>query len=158
MRAIAARAVVGIVLSGIMLLGIVFSAGCAKQLAGQPAALPVASIDQALIADYFAASNASARDGADAQQKFVSRTKHPDAPRACDLHGLTLLLEPSLGTLRPDNEWRPPGSNEAPRGRVYVLAVTVTVQRDKNTLGKQVGSMHVVVLDAMAYGFAPCPS
>jgi hypothetical protein len=40
---------------------------------------------------------------------------------------------------------------------VYVVAVTVTVQRGQSTLGVQVGSMHVVVLDGTAYGFAPCP-
>jgi len=137
---------------------LLLTAACGTVVAGQPEALPTVDADQSLIADYFERSNAAAHDGADAQERFLDSTQHPDVDRGCDLGGLTVLLEPTLSTLRPDDGWRPAASDRAPRGRVYVVAVTVTVLRGQNTLGVQVGSMHVVVLGAMVYGFAPCPT
>jgi hypothetical protein len=141
----------------VILVAVLLTSACGTVVIGQPVALPRAAADQSLIVDYFESSNAAAHDGAAAQEQFLDSTQHPDVARGCDLDGLTLLLEPTLSTLRPDEGWRPEAAGEAPRGRVYVVAVTVTVQRGQSTLGVQVGSMHVVVLDGTAYGFAPCP-
>jgi hypothetical protein len=134
------------------------TAACTTTVIGRPVALPVLDMDRSLIADYFERSNTAARDGAEAQERFLASTEHPDFVRQCDLGGLTVMLEPTLSTLRPDDGWRPAGAHQAPRGRLYAVAVTVTVRRGESTLGTQIGSMHVVVLDATAYGFAPCPS
>ena len=143
--------------SALLLAALPAVAGCAAAVSGHAVGPSPASVDESLIADYFERSNEAAHQGADAQTRFLERTQHPDVERLCDLDGLTLLLEPSLSTLRQDEGWRPGGTGSTPRGRMYVVAVTVTVQRDQSTLGIQVGSMHVVVLDATAYGFAPCP-
>jgi len=132
-------------------------AACGQVVAGHPVA-PSPVADRALIADYFERSNAAARDGADAQKRFLDSTQHPDVERHCDLGDLIVLLEPSLGTIRADDRWQPTGAGSTPRGRVYRIAVLVTVRRDGTTLANQVGTMHVVVLDGAAYGFAPCPS
>lgn len=132
--------------------------GCTAVVGGHAVGPPPASVDESLIAAYFEHSNEAAREGADAQTQFLERTQHPDVERLCDLDGLTLLLDPTLSTLRRDEGWRPSGTSGSPRGRVYVVAVTVTVQRGQSTLGTQVGSMHVAVLDGTAYGFAPCPN
>lgn len=140
------------------LLIVVLSWGCTKTVDGQPRALPLRDVDQSLIEDYFEQSNAAAQEGPAAQKQFLERTQHPDVRRQCDLGELIVLLDPSLSTLRPDDDWRLAGADEPPRGRVYVIAVIVTVQRDGATLGNQVGSMHLVVLDGTAYGFAPCPT
>lgn len=132
-------------------------AGCATAVAGHPVARSPATADQSLIQAYFEHSNDAAHEGADAQREFLDSTQHPDVERDCDLGGLTLLLDPSLSTLRSDDGWRPGGTGRTPRGRMYVVAVTVTVQRGQSVLGIQVGSMHLAVLNGTAYGFAPCP-
>jgi hypothetical protein len=54
-----------------------------------------------------------------------------------------------------DRRWARDG--HAPRGRVYVVAVTFTAQREHTVIGTQIGLVHVVVLDNASYGFAPCP-
>ena len=140
-----------------VLLAVLMTAACGTVVAGRPVAPSQAAADQALIVDYFQRSNAAAHDGAAAQDRFLDATQYPDIDRGCDLDGLTLLLEPTLSTLRPDQGWRPTAADRTPRGRVYVIAVTATVQRGDSTLGVQIGSIHLVVLDGMAYGFAPCP-
>lgn len=132
--------------------------GCSVTVTGRPTAQDWASADRALVLDYFQRGNAAARQGPQAQLRFLTHTQHPDFQRTCELGQLTLLLDPSAGTLRPDPGWRPPRSDDSPRGRVYSVAVTVTVRRSEITLGTQIGSMHVVVLDGAAYGFAPCPA
>lgn len=132
--------------------------GCGRVVAGQPSAPSPVAVDQALITEYFERSNAAAYDGTAAQERFLASTQHPDIDRRCDLGELTVLLEPAMSTLRPDDGWRPPAADRPPRGQVYLVAVTVTVLQGQSTLGIQVGSMHVAVLDATAYGFAPCPS
>jgi len=144
--------------AGLLMIGVLLSSGCGKIIDGRPSASPMADADQALIVSYFERSNAAAHGGAAAQRRFLTSAQHPDVEQRCDLGELTVLLGPSLSTLRPDERWRPTGSTVTPRGRVYVIAVTVTVQREGMTLGTQIGSMHVVVLDGMAYGFAPCPT
>lgn len=134
-------------------------AGCARVIDGQAGPLALSDTDQRLIAGYFEHGNDAAHQGVDAQRAFLTKTQHPDfADGRCNLGGLTLLLDPTLSTLRPDDDWHPTKSSPVPRGRVYVVAVTVTVQRDNATLGTQIGSMHLAVLDDTAYGFAPCPS
>lgn len=139
----------------------VLTAACGPVVEGRPVAATQGgggAGDQSLVVEYFERSNAAARDGTAAQQQFLRQTQHPDFEANCDLGDLTVLLEPSLSTLRPDQDWRPPATDRPPRGRVYVVAVTATVQRNRTTLGVQIGSVHVVVLDDTAYGFAPCPS
>ena len=136
----------------------VLAVGCGRLVEGQPVAPAREGDDRSLIVAYFERSNAAARGGPAAQAEFLARTQHPDVARQCDLGALTVLLEPSLSTLRPDDGWRPARADRTPRGAVYLIAVTVTVQRDGATVGTQVGSMHVVVLDAAVYGFAPCPT
>ena len=133
--------------------------GCGRTVTGSPSALPVVDEDQSLVAEYFERNNAAADEGSAAQRSFLSDTQHPDfSDDQCNLGDLTLMISPALTTLRPDVGWRPLNSDEAPRGRVYVVAVTVTVQRGTAPVGTQIGSVHVVVLDGSAYGFAPCPT
>lgn len=135
--------------------------GCGQVVAGSPAAVPVSGEDRSLITEYFDGHNAAADQGADAQREFLARTQHPDFgddTERCRLGDLTLTITPTLSTLRPDAGWQPLQSGRTPRGRVYVVAVTVTVQRGGLAIGTQIGSIHVVVLDGAAYGFAPCPA
>jgi hypothetical protein len=133
-------------------------AGCGRVIDGRPMAQAGESSDRPLIIEYFRRSNEAANLGPVAQAGFLARTQHPDVQSRCDLGALTVLLEPSLGTLRPDGGWQPEGSAGPPSGRLYLVAVAVTVQRDHVTLGTQIGSMHVAVLGRTVYGFAPCPS
>lgn len=115
--------------------------------------------DRQLVADYFSASNAAAHQGAAAQQRFLDATQHPDFRGArCPLDGATVVIRPTMSTLRPDPAWVPAGATAPPRGTVHVVAVTATVRRDGLELGTQIGSQHVVTLDGRGYGFAPCPA
>jgi hypothetical protein len=145
--------VVVVVAAGVLLAPVT---GCSSVIEGRPVAPDIAVLDRQLIIDYFERNNAAADDGADAQQEFFAKTQHPDSRAgSCDLGGRTLNFEPSLSTLRPDRRWAPKDGDK-PRGRVYVVAVTVTVQFDSAVLGTQIGSVHLIVLDQMTYGFAPC--
>jgi hypothetical protein len=144
----------------VALTGLV-TAGCGGRMVdGTPSAQSSPALaDRPVITAYFERSNAAAQEGAEAQRRFLHETQHPDYSDAgCNLGELTLVIDPTLSTLRPDAGWRPLNSDDAPRGRVYVVAVTVTVQRDKAVVATQIGSVHVVVLDGEAYGFAPCPA
>ena len=117
--------------------------------------------ERRLVADYFARSNAAARAGSAEQQRFFAATQHPDyrAPeQLCRLDGLTVLLDPTLSTVRPAPGWRPGNTGKPPRGSVLVVAVRLTVQQDHTVLGEQVASVHVVLLEGRVYGFAPCPA
>jgi len=144
--------------AGLALAMALTATGCGGQIiAGQPVPFDAIAADQPLIDGYFDKSNTAARNGAAAQREFLANTQHPDFGEPCELGELTLLLEPAMSTLRLDDGWRPERTGERPRGRVYAIAVTVTVQRDRATLGTQIGSMHIVVLAGNAYGFAPCP-
>ncbi|MBP2475868.1 hypothetical protein JOF53_004740 [Crossiella equi] len=130
---------------------------CTAGVPGTASPAPPAAVDAGLVAAYFTEGLAAARAGTAAQQAFLRRTQHPDFREgACELGDLVLLVEPVLSTLRPDPEW-PAGGRGVPRGRVYVVAVSVTARRADTTVGNQVGSQHVVVLDSTTYGFAPCP-
>jgi hypothetical protein len=146
----------------VLLLATALLAGCGTTVDGQPVPPSATERDRALIVEYFDHNNIAARAGAAAQRQFLRRTQHPDVPLECDLGELTVLLEPAMTTLRPDPSWQPgisPASSTAsPRGKVFVIGVTATVQREQTTLGTQIGSMHVVVFDGMAYGIAPCPT
>jgi hypothetical protein len=129
-------------------------AGCSTAVAGNPVAAPLG--DESLIAGYFSEFGESAEQGAAAQTAFLRRTQHPDyTDRLCDLQGATVEVDPAMSTLRPDPDWSPEAGRK-PRGKVYVVAVSLTVVRDGTVLGDQVGSERIVVLDGTVYGFMPC--
>jgi hypothetical protein len=134
------------------------TAACTATVSGRPAAVDLVAADRALIVDFFERNNAAAGEGTEAQHRFFGEIQHPDYDvEVCSLDDLTIVLDPTLSTLRPHDGWRPPDADQAIRGRIYVVAVTVTVQRDNTVLANQIGSMHVAVLDGRAFGFAPCP-
>nr|WP_042177608.1 hypothetical protein [Kibdelosporangium sp. MJ126-NF4]CEL12710.1 hypothetical protein [Kibdelosporangium sp. MJ126-NF4]CTQ93574.1 hypothetical protein [Kibdelosporangium sp. MJ126-NF4] len=129
-------------------------AGCSTSVVGTPVAKETG--DRALISGYFSAFDAAAQQGSAAQQDFLRRTQHPDfTDRICELPGVTITVEPTLSTLRPDTKWTPEGS-QRPRGEVYVVAVSLTVAKDGQVVGDQIGSERIVVLDGVVYGFMPC--
>ncbi|MCP2259396.1 hypothetical protein LX15_003097 [Streptoalloteichus tenebrarius] len=134
-------------------------AGCATAVPGVARPVELTDSDRRLVEEYFEQANHAADRGAGEQAEFFRRTQHPDArDRLCDLRGLTVWMEPALTTLRPDPDWSPGGRTGNPRGVVYVVAVTLTARREGATLGSQIASKHIAVLDGTAYGFAPCPS
>jgi hypothetical protein len=134
------------------------TAGCVSMISGRAVVPDVERADRQQVVGYFERGNAAAGEGSDAQQRFFASTQHPDFGSAgCDLDGLTLTFDPTLSTLRRDDRWAPQGG-KTPRGRVYVVAVTFTVQQQNVVLGTQIGLVHLVVLDNAIYGFAPCPS
>ncbi|WP_438387219.1 hypothetical protein [Actinopolyspora saharensis] len=107
--------------------------------------------------DYFAANNAAARHGPDAQRAFLRRTQHPDfRENTCSLAGRTVTIDPAPRTLRRDPGFTVRGLH--PSGSVWVVAVEVTVRRSGEVVGRQIGSKHLVSLDGRIYGFAPCPT
>ncbi|TCO65072.1 hypothetical protein [Actinocrispum wychmicini] len=127
--------------------------GCSIAVRGTP----VQPSDPDLVAGYFKALDEAGATGPDAQVEFLRRTQHPDFKNLlCDLGGLTIDADPALRTLRPDQAWAPQ-SGTHPRGNVYVVAVSLTVLKNGQTLGQQIGSERVVVLDGSVYGFMPCP-
>ncbi|ALG14159.1 hypothetical protein [Kibdelosporangium phytohabitans] len=128
--------------------------GCSTAVVGSPVAGELG--DRDLIAGYFAEFDASARRGSAAQQDFLRRTQHPDfTDRSCELPGVTITVDPAMSTLRPDAKWAPEGAKR-PRGAVYVVAVSLTVTKDGQIVGDQIGSERIVVLDGAVYGFMPC--
>ena len=144
--------------------------GGAIQVPGEPipADRPL-DAHRTLVSGYFDAVNAAADQGSAAQERFFAGTQHPDfRDLQCSLQGLTVTADPAYTTLHTDPDWQPPLADGAPRGTVYVVAATVTVQRrtvrpstgqgSTEVLGSQIGSLHVVVLGGAAYGFAPCPA
>lgn len=133
--------------------------GCSTSVVGRPVAASTADGDQQLVTGYFEDLNKSGDEGQDAQREFLRRTQHPDfSDQLCELGPLTLRVEPALTTLRPDRDWVPEGAKKRPRGQIYVIAVSVSIQRGGTTVGEQIGSQRVVILDHTAYGFAPCPT
>lgn len=148
--------------------------GCSTRVPGEPvpASRPLAA-HRALVNGYFDAVNAAAGQGSAAQERLFAGTQHPDfRDRQCSLRGLTVTADPAYSTLHTDPDWLPPLAHDPPRGTVYVVAATVTVQRSTGqrgtgqggtgqgsveVLGTQIGSLHVVVLNGVAYGFSPCP-
>ncbi|ONI73039.1 hypothetical protein ALI144C_44615 [Actinosynnema sp. ALI-1.44] len=128
--------------------------GCTTGIAGSPVAAGLA--DRDLITRYFSEFDAAAQQGSAAQQDFLRRTQHPDfTDRICELPGVTISVDPTMSTLRPDAKWAPEGANR-PRGAVYVVAVSLTVTKDGQLVGDQIGSERIVVLDGVVYGFMPC--
>jgi hypothetical protein len=128
-------------------------AGCSTAVEGVPVA---ANDPQQLIAGYFKAFDDAAAKGADAQMTFLERTQHPDFKNLlCDLGGVTIEAKPTFSTLKRDPNWAPE-SGTRPRGEVYVVAVSLSVSKDGQVLGEQIGSERVVVLDGSVYGFMPC--
>jgi hypothetical protein len=127
-------------------------AGCSTVVAGSPVEPP----DRDLVVSYFTALNASAAQGAGAELEFFRQTQHPDfLDRRCDLDGVIIEIEPTFSTLRIDPDWVPDGADR-PRGAVYVVAVSLSVRKDGQVLGEQIGSERVVVLNGSVYGFMPC--
>jgi hypothetical protein len=140
------------------MLAAVCAAGCSTAVPGVPVAQQRPQGSE-LVLGYFAALNDAGEQGADEQADFLRRTQHPDFDdRLCDLGGLVLGMAPVADTLRPDPGWAPNESDTSPRGEIYVIAVTVTIRRGATTLGEQIGSQRVVVLDGKAFGFTPCPA
>lgn len=134
-------------------------AGCTNRVPGEPVAgsRPL-DAHRALVSGYFDAVNAAAGQGSAAQERLFAHTQHPDfRDLQCPLQGLTVTADPANSTLHTDADWRPPLAEAPPRGTVYAIAATVAVQRSTEVLGSQIGTLHVVVLDGIAYGFAPCP-
>lgn len=155
--------------------GAIAGGGCASRVPGEPVpASRPPDAHRALVSGYFDAVNTAAGQGSAAQQRLFAGTQHPDfGDLQCPLQGLTITADPAYTTLHTDPDWLPPLADDPPRGTVYVVAATVTVQRStgqlsagqrdtgqRNTevLGSQIGSLHVVVLNGVAYGFAPCPA
>ena len=97
------------VLVAVLLVLLAALTGCAGTVAGR--ARPAGAVTDAerrLIVDYFARSNAAARAGSTEQQQFFVATQHPDygaADQLCALDGLTVLLDPTLSTVRPAPGW-----------------------------------------------------
>lgn len=133
---------------------VALAAGCSTAVAGNPIAAQFG--DESLIAGYFSEFGESAEQGAAAQTAFLRKTQHPDyTDRLCDLRGATIRIDPAMSTLRADPDWSPEAGRK-PRGKVYVVAVALTVARDGQVLGDQIGSERIVVLDGAVYGFMPC--
>lgn len=134
-------------------------AGCSTTVAGTPVPTSTGDVGQDQVLGYFTALNEAGEEGSTAQADFLRRTQHPDfTDRFCDLDDLVLRMAPVASTLRADPEWKPEETAKEPRGDTYVVAVTVTIRRGTTTLGEQIGSQRVVLLDGKAYGFTPCPS
>lgn len=136
----------------------------AVPLAGALAALAACSSppgtpeQDRLAGQYFRDNNAAARRGPAAQEQFFRSTQHPDfRGQTCRLGDMTVDLDPALPTLRPDPGFAPSGAGP-PRGSTWVVGVEVTTRRGGEVVGRQIGSLHLVVLDGRIYGFAPCPS
>ncbi|HYQ68821.1 hypothetical protein [Actinophytocola sp.] len=143
-------------------LGLLLLAGCSSKVAGRPVAAASPDQDLKLVRTYFKDLNEAADEGPDEQREFLLHSQHPDfADDLCDLGDLTLTIDPALSTLRADPDWVPPGAGRNathPRGKVYVLGVSVAIRQDGALLGQQIGSERVVILDGKVYGFAPCPT
>jgi hypothetical protein len=141
-----------LVTAGALLLG-----GCGSAIPGTAVPLRVTEVERGQVAGYFTRLNEAGGKGNAEQRKLLQDTQHPDyRKQVCELTSGTLRLEPTMSTLRTDADWEPPGQRTHPRGVVYVVAATVTLQDDVGDVGTQIGSLHVVVIDDQAYGFAPC--
>jgi len=144
-------------LSGALVACALALTGCASTISGTPAPLRVTEVERNQVSAYFAGLNDAGATGASAQRERLLDTQHPDFREGtCDLPQGTLRIEPAMSTLRPAPDWTPPGERTHPRGVVYVVAATVTLLQDGAEVGSQIGSVHVVLLDDKAYGFAPC--
>lgn len=132
-------------------------AGCASTVPGTPRPLRLTDAERGLVTSYFAGLNDAGAKSTSDQQRLLRDTQHPDfRENSCDLPQGTLRIEPAMSTLRMAPDWTPPGERTHPRGVVYVVAATVTLLDDGAEVGSQIGSVHVVLLDDKAYGFAPC--
>ena len=127
--------------------------GCSVAGQAQP------SPDPGLVVNYFRELDTAANQGVQQEQSFLTTTQVPAfADRVCSLNGVTITAEPTLSTLRAEPGWTPPGSDKGLSGRVYVVAVTLTVRQGTAVVGTQIGSQRVVVDGGRAYSFAPCPA
>ncbi len=141
-----------LVTAGALLLG-----GCASPVAGTARPLRITEVEREQVAGYFTQLNEAGDKGNSEQRKLLQDTQHPDfRTQVCELRAGTLRMDPAMSTLRMDPDWEPPGKRTHPRGVVYVVAATVTLIEESATVGVQIGSLHVVVIDGKPYGFAPC--
>lgn len=147
----------GVALGGALAAAV--ASGCATTIAGEAVGSGLPPADRALVKAYFEAVNDAAARGSTAQQRLFATDQHPDfRDRLCALDGLTITADPAYATLRTDPDWRLEPGSAPPRGAVYVIAADVTVHQAGTVLANQIGSVHVVILDGAAYGFAPCPA
>ncbi|MCS7480962.1 hypothetical protein ACFFQW_43700 [Umezawaea endophytica] len=131
--------------------------GCGASVAGTARPLRITEVERGQVSGYFTRLNEAGGKGNTEQRKLLQDTQHPDfRAQACELRAGTLRMEPTMSTLRTDPTWAPPGKDAHPRGVVYVVAATVTLLEDGVPVGVQIGSLHVVVIDDVPYGFAPC--
>ncbi|SMD06726.1 hypothetical protein [Lentzea albidocapillata] len=141
----------------VLLVALALLAGCGGPIAGTARPVQLSDDGRAKFKDYYARVNKAGEEGAAQQAKLLKDTQHPDfRQKTCDLRGATIKVEPTWTTLRMDADWAPPGEKAHPRGDVYVVAVTITLRKEDQAIGSQIGSMHVVLLDDEVYGFAPC--
>ncbi|MFI9382912.1 hypothetical protein [Kutzneria sp. NPDC052558] len=127
--------------------------GCSVAGTAQP------SPDPGLVTAYFNDLDTAAAQGVQQEQSYLKATQVPAfADRVCDLNGVTITITPALSTLRTDPDWSPPGSDKRPSGRIYVVAVTLTIRQGNSVVGTQIGSQRVVIDGGRAYSFAPCPA
>ncbi|WNV91133.1 hypothetical protein [Umezawaea sp. Da 62-37] len=146
------RSARALAVAGALLLG-----GCGSQVAGTARPLRITEVERGQVQAYFTDLNDAGGKGNPEQRRLLQDTQHPDfRKQACELREGTLRMEPTMSTLRLAPKWEPPGERVHPRGVVYVVAATVTLLEDNAVLGVQVGSLHVVVIDGKAFGFAPC--
>jgi hypothetical protein len=137
------------------------SAACTTTIAGSPqaASTPDQNGPAGLISQYFGELNVAGGKGPAAQRDFLQSTQHPDYTSSiCDLGDLTLREQPAMSTLHEDDKWRPEDGTSRPKGKVYVVAVSVSVLRNGAALGEQIGLERLVLLNGKVYGFAPCPT
>ncbi|GLY48602.1 hypothetical protein [Lentzea sp. NBRC 102530] len=141
----------------VLLTALVLLTGCGGPIAGTARPVQLTDDHRAKFKDYYARLNKAGQESASNQADLLKQTQHPDfRKKTCDLRGATIEVDPTWTTLRADADWAPPGEKAHPRGDVYVVAVTITLRREDQTIGSQIGSMHVVLLDEEVYGFAPC--
>lgn len=147
-----------VMLAAGMLLG-----GCATVVPGAADVDERTRADRALVLGLFAAGNAAGARGAQAQAEYFAASQHPAFP--VDLgdcadpvqQDLTVLAEPTVSTVRLDPDWRYPDRDGAvPAGRVYVVAVALTLEQAGNEVASAIATQHVVVLDGRAVSFTPC--
>lgn len=152
-------AVLAAVLGAVLGAAVLTTGGCAGRITGKPVVKDQLEAHREIVTGYFEAVNAAAEQGSAAQEQLFARTQHPDfRDQQCSLRGLTVTADPAYDTLHPAPDWRPSPTGDQPRGTVYVVAASITVQRGSTILASQIGSLHVVVLDGAAYGFSPCPA
>lgn len=137
--------------------GTLLLAGCSTAVSGTARPLRITDAERTLVTGYFITLNETGRQGTSAQRELLRDTQHPDFREdECDLPKGTIRIDPAMSTLRMDPDWEPSGQKAHPRGTVYAVAASITLLLESVEIGRQIGSLHIVLLDEKAYGFAPC--